>query len=152
MQNGNLSREAARDNLSKVTVKPSQALGLVEMTPRNGPSFQFDLWSQEMFDLDDPRIEIGEVRGRTGLAILKMETNLETASQSVGPNLVVDAVVAIVELEKHRVGVMTKSRELNWHVRPHVSNDCGEKLSPIERGLAMQLSLPLRVHIQETLA
>ena len=52
-----------------------------------------------MLYLNDPRVEKGEVGGGARLAILEMETDLETSSQSVGPDLVMDAIVTIVELE-----------------------------------------------------
>ena len=61
-----------------------------------------------MLDLDDPGIEIGQVRGRARLAILKMKTDLEPPSHAVGPDLVVDALVSVIELQQHGVGAVAK--------------------------------------------
>ena len=134
LQYGDLGREATRHDLGGAAVKPGQRFGLEEVPPRSSPSLQLDLWTQEMLDLNDPRVEIGEVGGGARLTIFEVETDLEPTSQSIGPDLVVNAVVAIVEFEEHRVCAMAKVSELSWEIRSRVRYDRGEEIAPSQAG------------------
>ena len=132
LQNRDLGREAARHHPGEATVESFEPFRLEEVAPGSGPSLQLDLGSQKMLDLDDPGIEICQVRGSARLAVLEMKTDLEPPSHAVSPDLVVDAVVSVIELEQHGVGAVPKPRKLSGQILPRIGHDRREEISPIE--------------------
>src|SRR5215211_3874279 len=123
LQDRDLSRETAGHRLRELPVKPAKPLGLEQMTPRDGPSFQLDLRSQEMLDFDDSLIKKREVRHRAGRSVLEVQSDLDPSSRAIGPDLVVNSVITIVELEQHRVRAMSEPRQFRRQVRPRISHD-----------------------------
>jgi hypothetical protein len=94
-----------------------------------------------MLDLDDPLIEECEVGHGAGRSVLEMESDLDAPSRSVGPDFVVDAVVAIVELEQHRVHAVPESRQLRREVRPRICHDHREEIAPVQTGWTVARSV-----------
>jgi len=149
LQDGDLSRETPRDCLGEAAVESFQRFRLEEMAPGRSPSFQLDLWPEKMLDLDDPGVEVGQVRGSARLAVLEMQTDLKPPSHAVGPDLVVNPVMAVVELEQHRVGAVPKSRELGRHLLPSIGHHGVEEIAPGESGsLTALIRFLLRTHVQ----
>src|SRR5215210_231456 len=87
-----------------------------------------------MLDLDDPLVEKREVGHRAGRSVLEMESDLDSPSRSIGPHLIVNPVVAIVEFEQHRVDAMTESGQLRRQGRPRIFQNHREEIAPVETG------------------
>src|SRR5215213_9968240 len=111
LQDRDLGREAAGHCLREGPVEPAKLLALEEVAPRGGPTLQFDVWSQEMLDLDDALIEKREVGHGTGRAVLEMESDFDAPARSIGPHFIVNPIVAIVELEQHGVHAVPEPGE-----------------------------------------
>ena len=148
MQNCDLGRETAGHHPGEATIKSFQPFGLEEVSPGCCPSLELDLRSQKMLDLDDSGIEIGQVRGSAGLAVLEVKADLESPSHGISPDLVVDAVVPVIELQQHGVGAVPKPHKLSGNILPRIGHDRRKKISPIESGAAAQVRLPLPAHVQ----
>ena len=110
LQDRDLGRKAAGHCLREAPVEPAELLGLKEVAPGGGPTLQLDLRSKMMFDLDDTLAEKREVGHGADRSVLEMEPNLDAPSRSIGPHFVVNPVVAVVELEQHRVHPVSKPR------------------------------------------
>ena len=134
LQDRDLGRETTGHGLREASVEPAELLGLEEVTPRGGPTLQLDLRSQEMLDLDDALIEKREVGHSAGRSILEMESDLDAPAGAIGPHFIVNPIVAIVELEQHRIHAMSKLRQFRRQVRSRICRDRREEIAPIEIG------------------
>jgi hypothetical protein len=132
LQGRDLGREAAGHHLREAPVESAERLGLEEMTPRGRPPLQLDLRPEEMLDLDDPLIEKREVGHRAGRSVLEVKSDLEAPSRTISPHLKVNPIVAVVELEQHRVHPVPELRQLRWQVRPRIGHDHREEITPVE--------------------
>ena len=101
---------------------------LVEVAPRGGPSFQLDVGPQNVLDLEDMAIEVGQVRIRADRTILEMEPDAEDVLLGVAPDLVMHTRVAVIDLEQQRVRPVPKVAVRLGNVHPQPGHHLGEEV------------------------
>lgn len=80
--------------------------------PGIGPAFQFDLRTKLVFDLDDVLIEEPDQCFGGLWSVLEMQTDFDVLIPAIGPDLVMEFVVPVVEFHLPVVGLESDSLQI----------------------------------------